>query len=513
MMHASRVPASVALLTLVGCFGVRTYDPTLRESGPEPLPVRDETEYLKVHTSSGELYVLSSWTDPTPDGRFTGEGWLYDLDRQPVELRSDWAFEPVDIALLETNRPGTASRFGLSSLVTYSVLAGVTTGLCLADPKSCFGSCPTFYGDDEERPVAEGFSRSFARALEERDVDDLGIEAPAGVFSLLMRNEALETHAVRHARLIAVPVERGYAIAAGPDGAFRATGNPMEPLSCSSPDGDCLPAVVSRDDAEYAPPTNGEDLGSREEVILGFPSTKGSVGLLLTARQSFVATFLFYQGLAYAGSSLGELLASLERGDPLARAGALGVPAALGNIDVQAREGSGPWTPIGSFDEAGPIAADTRLLPFQTRGSGPLQLRLLMARGAWRVDRVAVATIEPASSARVLEPDSLVAANRDTSALTQLLDPDRYLVTTPGARIRLWYTLPPGAERYALFLDTRGYYYEWMRDTWLPEENEGAARLMLVEPRKALRELAPAFKRIEPRIEELFWSSRFRGDR
>ncbi len=52
------------------------------------------------------------------------------------------------------------------------------TAYCIANPKACFGSCPTFYLEDEggrepERPQAEGFSESIARVLEARDIDAL----------------------------------------------------------------------------------------------------------------------------------------------------------------------------------------------------------------------------------------------------------------------------------------------------------------------------------------------------
>lgn len=66
----------------------------------------------------------------------------------------------------------------------------------------------------------------------------------------------------------------------------------------------------------------------------------------------------------------------------------------------------------------------------------------------------------------------------------------------------------PGGD-YDLFLDSRGYYLEWMRQEWLREQNPLAALRMLLDPARALRELAPAFKRIEPQAETLFWRSRY----
>ena len=69
--------------------------------------------------------------------------------------------------------------------------------------------------------------------------------------------------------------------------------------------------------------------------------------------------------MAYFGRRAGEYLASLERGGPAAAARAMGMARVLGGIDVRrSRKAAGP-RPIGSFDEAGPIAGDVRVLPFE----------------------------------------------------------------------------------------------------------------------------------------------------
>jgi hypothetical protein len=60
-----------------------------------------------------------------------------------------------------------------------------------------------------------------------------------------------------------------------------------------------------------------------------------------------------------------------------------------------------------------------------------------------------------------------------------------------------------------LFLESRGYYLEWMRDEWVREESRFGSLLMFLAPRLALRMLAPRFKAIEADIESQFWSSRY----
>ncbi len=62
----------------------------------------------------------------------------------------------------------------------------------------------------------------------------------------------------------------------------------------------------------------------------------------------------------------------------------------LGGIEAEVSDAGGGWRPIGTFDEAGPIASDVQVLPFETHGPGPVRVRLRMAKGHWRLDHVAL---------------------------------------------------------------------------------------------------------------------------
>ena len=75
---------------------------------------------------------------------------------------------------------------------------------------------------------------------------------------------------------------------------------------------------------------------------------------------------------------------------------------------------------------------------------------------------------------------------------------------------RLTFRLPPGDSPLELFLESEGFYYEWMRAEWLAEEDPAMAALALANPAEALRRLAPAYKAEEPFLEGAFWASRFR---
>jgi hypothetical protein len=137
-------------------------------------------------------------------------------------------------------------------------------------------------------------------------------------------------------------------------------------------------------------------------------------------------------------------------------------------------------------------------------------IELSMARGAWRLDYAALAGMEAEVEPLRLEPARVLHEGReDAAALAFLLDPARALVTTRGEAYTLVYTLPADFERRELFLESRGYYLEWMREEWLAEEDPARAMRAFLDPARTLREVAPDFKRYEAKMEALFWSSRY----
>ena len=94
--------------------------------------------------------------------------------------------------------------------------------------------------------------------------------------------------------------------------------------------------------------------------------------------------------------------------------------------------------------------------------------------------------------------------------LENLVDNERMLVTNPGDSYTLSYELPDEG-RYQIYLETQGYYVEWMREEWRREENPDMVKLMINHPRKYLNKLAPKYKQIEGEMEEIFWESKFRN--
>jgi hypothetical protein len=99
---------------------------------------------------------------------------------------------------------------------------------------------------------------------------------------------------------------------------------------------------------------------------------------------------------------------------------------------------------------------------------------------------------------------------RDERALSLLRDGERHLVTRAGDAYRLRFRLPEGPAPFELFVESEGFYYEWMREEWLAEEDAALAALAVLDPGEALRRLAPLYKEKEGGLERSFWASRFR---
>lgn len=494
---------------LAAC-GVATHNPSLAAANAPPRHLGADT--LKVHMRSGELYLLRTWALDSATRELTGDGTRHTLLRAPLES-SQFRIALDSVALFETNTPDAAYPLGMQGVAVLTTLGAYASAVCLADPKSCFGSCPTFYveGDSTHRVHAEGFSASVASVLEARDLDAMPRASVRGrSVALRMKNEAWETHVVRAVNLVVAP-RNGGRVFAGSDGRFYAASAVSPASRCSGPEGDCLPRLSVLDGMERRSAADSTDLAAREIVELTFSSAPKQAGVVLTARNSLITTFLFYQSMAYVGANMGTTVASFERGGREFAESHFGMARLLGVIEVEALV-NGRWVAAGEFGEPGPIAADTKIIPLPDGASadGVTRVRLRMAKGSWRVDWAALAELGDTLSPVRLTPAAVERGGRaDAAALSSLRDGSRPLVTMPGDEYVMRYELPAPAESLELFLESRGYYYEWQRAEWISEQDPVMAAMVLAAPAELLRRLAPAYKRGESRMEELFWASRY----
>ena len=457
--------------------------------------------YLKVHMKDGELYVLQKWRVDDPAREVSGEGDRLGVDR---ETKQSGAFTvSLDrVALLETNvlqrSPATAA------LAVVTGVSVAVTVACIANPKACFGSCPTFYVSDGTREVllAEGFSSSITPSLEDRDVDGLFRLPHLGrELTLTMKNEALETHVIRRVRLLAARRPAAGRVLQTVTGEFREATDLRPVEGCLADEGNCLTKVGAFDGDERFSATDGADLARREVIEVQIAAAGHPRSLVIASRQTLASTYLFYQSLAWLGRSAAQALAALERGDPTVGSALTRLRNAVGGIEVEAETAGGGWALVGELREMGPLAADVVVIPLPSESTGRVRLRL--ARGHWRIDYLASAALGARVDPVAIEP-RLSTTRR--SRIETKTDP---LITLPGDVHSYAFDLPDDGDHLELFLESQGYYLEWLREEWLVEENRQRAAQLMWNPEQLLRDVAPEFKAQEARMESLFWGSRY----
>ncbi len=493
------------------------------------VPVRRETKkvneiatiapsykYIKAHLLDGKVYILYDWHFDTIANSLNGYGSFLDINRNIISSRGNLKsraktnLEPYkinisDISLLETNDPGPSLAGGLT------VVTGVTAGIgvyCIINPKACFGSCPTFYASDGDtlEIQAEGFSSSISPSLEKNDIDMLYTAKGKNDFELVVTNEALETHSIRYANLLVFEKQYDERVFYSPEGIFYKTEGILPPTGCQNNSGECLAEVVNVDRIELYSLADPNDLDSKEEIIVTFEvENDENVGLLIGKRQTLLTTFLMYQGLAYMGKSTTYWMAEFERSNISPKENIFKL---LGGIEIFSKDSYGNWKLEGEINETGPIATDFNIIPLKNNQHDKVELKLRLTKGLWRIDYLGLATISEKVTPILIQPYQVeTITGTETYPLSNLLDNDKYLVTYPGDSYRLKYRLP--FENAELFLDSKGFYLEWIRDEWVREQSFRKLNLMVNRPSQYLKTVAPDYKKIEPFMEETFWNSKY----
>ena len=507
-------PLILALLILhlvhAGC-SVRVQDRVITR--PEEAATLDgKSRFLKAHMLDGQVIVLADWQVNEADRIVVGTGTRYDANREAVQAGSEISIALDSVALFETNVSRSSPSVQIMTLVTVASIG--FTIYCISNPKACFGSCPTFYADSPEGEIlqAEGFSSSVLPSLEATDVDALYRAKAAGKrFTMRVSNEALETHMIRRADLLVVPRPEDGRVLYSTEQKFWSVSDMAAPTTVMAEAGEVTAAFADFDGVEYGSLTDSNDLAVKEVVTLTFAEARaGRLGLQIACRQSFLSTYLFYQALSFMGTQAGDVLAGVVRAGGNTQEMLGGPGRVLGGIEVLLPDATGNWRPVAEMHETGPLATDVHLVELPDSEISIQTVQLRMTRGHWRIDQVQLVALEKEVTPITVRPSRVLRDEEEIpEALARLLDTSAFLVTMPGDEYTLEYDLPITAEGCELFVESRGYYLEWMRDEWLKEEDPAMAFMMFTQPERALKQLAPGFKQVEPVIEDLFWGSRY----
>lgn len=473
--------------------------------------------YLKAHLKNGDVLIFDGpWSVDTVQVMVKGEAMCYDFNRKFLG-RNEVSVNIDKVAIFETNSIDRPEKGRITAL---SILAGLDVALgivCVTNPKACFGSCPTFYVNENDNfhfADAEGFSNAISPSMEYFDIDAIQKHKISGKeFSLTMKNEALETHCVNNVKLLAYPTERNERVYQAPNNQFYLSDKVYELKKAESSEGDITDLIASEDRKERFSLADEKNLSSKEEIYLSFEKDADDedLGLFLNFRQTLMTTYFIYSAMGYMGDEVGDIFAKLERDGQAHKMLKGGLKKELGNLDVYVwDENESIWVLQDGFYETGPIAPNRQVLPLSTNCSGKeVKVKLVLNKGLWRIDQVALARLNKEVKPFELNPSFVSSEGKENNqAKLDVLNPERHLISMPGNQFEFTFEMPEENQEYELFLYSKGYYLEWMRSQWLAEKNLLKLRQMLENPKRYLKAEAKAYKEYEQTMEHEFWNSK-----
>jgi len=473
--------------------------------------------FLKAHLKNGNVCIFTdAWEIDTVVNQVSGSGKTYDFNR--IEIKSGHQTILVDsIILFETNKKLEIKNGPkIAGLMILGGLDAVIGIFCYANPKACFGSCPTFYlnpNNNFHYADAEGFSNAISPSLEYGDIDALNNPTNnEKQFKLYMKNEALETHCINDVHILAFPRTKGQRVYQTADDTFYLCKNKHPLKKAIAKEGDITKLLENEDKHERFSLADPDNMSSKEEVYLTFNAVNNDnqLGLIVDFRQTLMTTYIIYSAMGYMGNQVSDVFAQLEQNPKNIKKLQLGLKKELGNIDVyQWSDAQAKWVLQGSLNETGPIAINKQFIPLQSNSRNtPIQIKMVMNKGLWRLDCVALTEIIKKVEPIVLYPDK-VKNKKDLviNAIQTLKDQSLYLYSMPGDEYTFSFELP-ALHDYELFLYSKGYYLEWMREQWYKEKNLKKLNQLVRQPKLYLKNEASAYKAYEKTMERAFWDSR-----
>lgn len=473
--------------------------------------------FLKAHFINGDICILKdTWKVDTIKDMVSGHGNKYDFNRRKL-FQGIISFPIDSVAIFETNikiKDPEKDRITAIALMTgIDVVVGL---LCLTNPKACFGSCPTFYVNEKDNfhyADAEAFTNAISPSMEYSDIDALGRHRIINhSFNITMKNEALETHCVNDVKILAYPLKKGERVYQSPANEFYLCSDHYALSYGQANEGEITTLLVDDDRNERFSLADTGDLNSKEEIYLTFDEVNvyGSLGLVLNFRQTLMTTYLFYSAMGYMGDNVGDVFSILETDEKM-RCNFDAATKELGGIDCYIfNEKTNDWVFQNQINETGPIAINRQIIPLHdVPRNSTVRIKLVLNKGLWRLDYISLASIKKQITPAEYRPVSIDNKGQsDPSALSKLLSPAKYLISMPGSEYRLNFAIPESDKDYEIFLHSKGYYLEWMRQHWTKDKDFVKLKQMVYEPKKYLKEEAAFYKKYEYSMEQEFWNSK-----
>ena len=474
--------------------------------------------FFKAHLKNGNAAVIENWSLNKNKDTIIGGGKLYDFNRNFIN-QGELKIPLDEIAIIETNELERIKAQDNDQMTGIAIMTGVNLILdviCITNPKACFGSCPTFYIDNDSNihmAKAEGFSSSISPSLEKSDIDALSYQTSSTRLNLTMKNEAFETHMLNKINIYAIKKNKRNNVFIDNKGNYYECGPIMQSHIARNEIKSITNLLAYSDGNEYFSLTADKDLASKEELILEFyPPQKNELGLVINFRQTLLTTFLLYSGISYMGDQVGDYFAQIENNTRV-REKLKNPFNKLGKIKIyQWDHFSNDWVFIDEQYETGPIAQNKLITPLnELSKDDKIKIKVEMTKGLWRIDQVGLTTINSVVHPVELLPNSVLKNGNVINREDLLYSDNNYLVSFPGDEFNLTFALPSvnSEEEYELFLNSQGYYLEWIRRAWLEGKNLKKLKGLLNNDRSVWAELAQEYKTVESEMESVFWNSKY----
>ena len=409
-----------------------------------------EKPFLKAHFKNGNVSILrDSWTiDDTLNNTLNGFGTTYDFNRNKISS-GDLVIHIDSVAIFETNKElSNPESERISGISIITAINAAFTAICVINPKACFGSCPTFYineNDNVHSADAEAFSSAIAPSLEYADIDALDNESlENNSFALTMKNEALETHCIKDVKLLAYPRTKSERIYHSNLNEFYLCNKTYSINSAVQKNTDITDLLIKKDKNEWYSYASENNMSEKEEIILRFNTDNktNELGLLLNFRQTLMTTYLIYSAMGYMGDEVGDMFAKIESNEKINAQLKNGIKKELGNLEIYVKnQKDGQWIHQGFLNETGPIAINKQFIQLKNYTShGTTEVKIVLNKGLWRLDYAALCSIKKKITPLYIEPEKVTRGNvLNDRALTLLCDSTKYLITYPGDNYKMFF--------------------------------------------------------------------------
>lgn len=511
------VTACIYILSLSGCSS--TY---------EAVRVDKDTIQPSTHYSSAaKVFLRNDNILVFPDGFTLQNNFLKgkheSFDYKGNKLNSDSLVSLDSIIAITQYIETTSGGLYFADVLNTLFGASLTTLAiyCLACPKCCFGSCPTVYVpiDDEFVLQAELFSKCISRQLEANDLDQLDYKIPSdGNIKLKITNEALETHYINKFNLISVKHPYGTKVFQTNKDSLCLINSLASFLQANSSNGNPINDLVKYDDGKYFRSDESKILELRKAPVKDFVEIKSNypnkdkVKMLIKYRNTLLTTTLLYD-VVIGSQGINALEWSKKMNeDKIYAMQFKTVYDMFSGISIEYFHNNS-WIDLGKFEDAGPLNWKYEVVEIPVNANGEVRVKLNFIPDNIMIDYIAFDTTENKNNFTIekLSPTSITDyKNSNIDYLNALIasDDSQYLVTNPGDSYLLNYKIskPLDAE-VTLFIESKGYYYEWIRGNWIRERNTNYT-FNLFDVQGTLSKLVDSWIENKEILEEEFFNTR-----